>query len=46
MDGRGTDLGAFLAAADMLVLSDGAAMMLVLLPEQSWPIEGYKQEIL
>ncbi len=38
VDGRGTDLGVFLAAADLLVL--------VLPPEQSWPSEGDRQEAL
>ena len=33
VDGRGTDLGLFLAAADLLVLRDGTA--LVLPPEHS-----------
>lgn len=37
VDGRGTDLGVFLAAADLLVLRDGAPLVLVLPPEQSWP---------
>ena len=40
VDGRGTDLGVFLAAADLLVLRDGAALVLVLPPEHSWPSEG------
>ena len=35
VDGRGTDLGVFLAAADLLVLRDGAALVLVLPPEQA-----------
>jgi len=34
---RDTDLGDFLAAADLLVLRDGAALVLVLPPEHSWP---------
>jgi len=46
VDGRGTDLGVFLAAADMLVLRDGAALVLVLPPEHSWPSEGDRQEAL
>jgi hypothetical protein len=46
VDGRGTDLGVFLAAADLLVLRDGAALMLVLPPEHSWPSEGDRQEAL
>jgi hypothetical protein len=32
VDGRGTDLGVFLAAADLLVLRDGAALVLVIPP--------------
>ena len=46
VDGRGTDLGVFLAAADLLVLRDGAALVLVLPPEHSWPSEGDRQEAL
>jgi len=46
VDGRCTDLGVFLAAADLLVLRDGAALMLVLPPEHSWPSEGDRQEAL
>jgi hypothetical protein len=46
VDGRGTDLGVFLAAADLLVLRDGAAMVLVLPPDHSWPSEGDRQEAL
>ncbi len=46
VDGRGTDLGVFLAAADLLVLRDGAALALVLPPERSWPSEGDRQEAL
>ena len=46
VDGRGTDLGVFLAAADLLVLRDGAALVLVLPPEHSWPSEGDRQESL
>ena len=46
VDGRGTDLGVFLAAADLLVLCDGAALVLVLPPEHSWPSEGDRQEAL
>ena len=46
MLGRGTDLGVFLAAADLLVLRDGAALVLVLPPEHSWPREGDRQEAL
>jgi hypothetical protein len=34
---RSPDLGDFLAAADLLVLRDGAALVLVLPPEHSWP---------
>ena len=37
VDGRGSDLGVFLAATDLLVLRDGAALVLVLPPEHSWP---------
>jgi len=44
VDGRGTDLGVFLAAADLLVLRDGAALVLVLPPEHSWPSEGDRQQ--
>jgi hypothetical protein len=36
----------FLAAADLLVLRDGAALVLVLPPEQSRPSEGDLQEAL
>ena len=43
---RGTDLGVFLAAADLLVLRDFAALVLVLPPERSWPREGDRQEAL
>ncbi len=46
VDGRGTDLGVFLAAADLLVLRDGSALVLVLPPEHSWPSEGDRQEAL
>jgi hypothetical protein len=46
VDGRGTDLGVFMAAADLLVLRDGAALVLVLLPEHCWPSEGDRQEAL
>ena len=46
VDARGTDLGVFLAAADLLVLRDGAALVLVLPPEHSWPSEGDRQEAL
>jgi len=46
VNGRGTDLGVFLAAADLLVLRDGAALVLVLPPEHSWPSEGDRQEAL
>ncbi len=46
VDGRGTDLGVFLAAADLLVLRDGAALVLVLPQEHSWPSEGDRQEAL
>jgi hypothetical protein len=46
VDGRGTDLGVFLAAADLLVLRDGAALVLVLPPEHSWPSEGDRQQAL
>jgi hypothetical protein len=46
VDGRGTDLGVFLAAADLLVLRDGASHGLVLPPEHSWPTEGDWQEAL
>ncbi len=44
VDGRARDLGVFLAAADLLVLRDGAALVLVLPPEHSWPSEGDRQE--
>lgn len=37
VDGRGTDLGVFLAAADLLVLRDGAALVLVLPPNTAGP---------
>jgi len=40
VDGRGTDLGAFLAAADVLVLRDGGCLLLVLPPDHLWPSEG------
>jgi hypothetical protein len=46
VDGRGTDLGVFLAAADLLVLRDGAALVVLLPPEHSWPSEGDRQEAL
>jgi len=46
LDGRGTDLGVFLAAADLLVLRDGAALVLVLPPEHSRPNECVRQEVL
>jgi hypothetical protein len=46
VDGRGTDLGLFLAAADLLVLRDGAALVLVVPLEHSWPPEGNRQEAL
>ena len=46
VDGRGTDLGVFLAAADLLVQRDGAALVLVLPTEQGWPSEGDQQEAL
>ena len=46
VDGRGTDLGVFLAAADLLVLRDGAALVLVLPPEHRWPSEGDRQAAL
>ncbi|MEI7666575.1 MAG: DUF4055 domain-containing protein [Synechococcaceae cyanobacterium ELA263] len=46
VDGRGTDLGVFLASADLLVLRDGAALVLVLPPEHSWPSEGDRQDAL
>jgi hypothetical protein len=46
VDDRGTDLGVFLAAADLLVLRDGAALVLVLPPEHSWPSEGDRQDAL
>ncbi len=46
VDGWGTDLGVFLAAADLLVLRDGAALVLVLPPEHSWHSEGDRQEAL
>ncbi|MEB3360594.1 MAG: hypothetical protein VKI42_00535 [Synechococcaceae cyanobacterium] len=39
VDGRGTDLGVFLASADLLVLRDGAALVLVLPPKHSCPSE-------
>lgn len=37
VDGRGMDLGIFLAAADLLVLRDGAALVMVLPPEKAGP---------
>jgi hypothetical protein len=43
---RGTDPGAFLATADLLVLRDGAALVLVLPPEHSCLSEGDRQEAL
>jgi hypothetical protein len=46
VDGRGTDLGVFLAADDLLVLRDGDALVLVLPPRHSWPSEGDRQEAL
>ena len=46
MDGRGTDLGAFLAAADVLVLRDGGCLLLVLPPDHLWPSEGDRQQAL
>ena len=46
VDGRGTDLGVFLAAADLLVLRDGSALVLVLPPDHSWPSEGDRQDAL
>lgn len=35
VNGRGTDLGVFLAAADLLVLRDGAPLVLVLPPPRA-----------
>jgi hypothetical protein len=46
VDGQGTDLGVILASADLLVLRNGAALVLVLPPEHSWPSEGDRQEAL
>lgn len=46
VDGRGTDLGAFLAAADVLVLRDGGCLLLVLPPDHLWPSEGDRQQAL
>jgi hypothetical protein len=46
VDGRGTDPGDFLAAADLLGLRDGVALVLVLPPEHNWPSEGDRQEAL
>jgi hypothetical protein len=46
VDARGTDLGVFLAASDLPVLRDGAALVLVLPTEHSWPSEGDRQEAL
>ncbi len=46
VDGRGTDLGAFLAAADLLVLRDGGCLLLVLPPDHLWPSEGDRQQAL
>jgi hypothetical protein len=42
--GRGTDLGAFVAVADLLVFRDGAALVLVLPAEHSWPSEVNRQD--
>jgi len=46
VDGRGSDLGAFLAAADLLVLRDGGCLLLVLPPDHLWPSEGDRQQAL
>ena len=44
VDGLGTDLGVFLFIADLLVLRDGGALVLVLPVEHRWPSEGHRQE--
>ena len=44
VDGLGTDLGVFLFLADLLVLRDGGALVLVLPAEHRWPSEGHRQE--
>jgi hypothetical protein len=46
VDGRGTDLGVFLFVADLLVLRDGGALVLVLPPAHRWPSEGDRQRAL
>jgi hypothetical protein len=46
VDGRGTDLGVFLERADVLVLRDGAALVVVLPPQHLWPSEGDRQQAL
>ena len=46
VDGRGTDLGVFLEAADLLVLRDGAALVGVIPPQHQWPSEGDRQQAL
>ncbi|TGG91234.1 MAG: hypothetical protein ERJ67_08265 [Aphanocapsa feldmannii 277cV] len=46
VDGCGTDLGVFLEAADLLVLRDGAALVVVLPPAHLWPSEGDRQQAL
>ena len=46
VDGRDTDLGDFLAAADLLVLRDGVALVLVLTPSTAGLSEGDQQEAL
>ena len=44
VDGLGMDLGVFLFLADLLVLRDGGALVLVLPAEHRWPSEGHRQE--
>jgi len=44
VDGLGTDLGVFLFLADLLVLRDGGALVLLLPAEHRWPSEGHRQE--
>ena len=44
VDGLGTDLSVFLFLADLLVLRDGGALVLVLPAEHRWPSEGHRQE--
>ena len=46
VDGLGTDLGVFLFLADLLVLRDGGALVLVLPAQHRWPSEGHRREAL